>query len=565
MSLILSLVDQSTGPTSDTFNISWQHLLIINNRNVNNSERVVDFKLQYTTVQGNDWPQTNFQEVILNSRTYSNKNYNFSLETNAVVRIRLYLRTTRNIYVSNIITIDTRTKPSPPTNVRAVASGNNITVSWTNPTSTGGAPLTGTYVEYSYDGGSFWRSKLVSIFSGVGPVPPGGSYTFANLTRNNTYIFRTRAINQISRTSLSSSRTAPIYLPPNSGTDSFLFDKTTFNNIPNDPSRPSGYWRDLLIFAAEEWEKHIKLDPQVVDYLLRAIPNYRGISLASFQFFSQPASNEQVTLGTAGPTRFHPQSNGDPFSTQIYVDTFGMTINIHPDAAFLTESQDKGTMVHELGHALGFGYGWNRDVVALYGKHPSIAGVGEAGNRWQLRGTFRGPAFVNAQQAYNEMFSPNTNGGPFFRNRMPLMWNAGDYINRIAHWANSRNPVTRDTQLHPPIPSDIMSYGSFVGVNQTQITPVTVGVMLDLGYVPATDDLDPYQGSKKSRSLAGLQVASYKSQVLSGSETGYSTVFSVPSGINPNHLPSTPEPMTLSPIEIIFDNNKPVGVIEHLE
>lgn len=77
---------------------------------------------------------------------------------------------------------------SAPTNVSGVPGYESVALSWSAPTQTGGAPITGYFIRYSTDGGGSW-AQLPNTGS------TATSFTVTGLTSQAGYIFEVAAIN----------------------------------------------------------------------------------------------------------------------------------------------------------------------------------------------------------------------------------------------------------------------------------------------------------------------------------------------------------------------------------
>jgi Fibronectin type III domain len=93
-------------------------------------------------------------------------------------------------------TIPVRTAPTAPTSVSPSAGELQATLSWTAPTSVGGTPITGYFVEYKASGGS-WVTATSNTASA------STSYTVTGLLGATTYTFRVSAINAAGTSSVS--------------------------------------------------------------------------------------------------------------------------------------------------------------------------------------------------------------------------------------------------------------------------------------------------------------------------------------------------------------------------
>ena len=98
--------------------------------------------------------------------------------------------------------------PGVPTSLAGTAGNAEVSLSWTAPTSSGGASLTGYKVESSTNSGSSWSTVTADTES------TSTSYTATSLTNGTGYMFRVSAINSVgtgstSDTTSSTPRTTP--------------------------------------------------------------------------------------------------------------------------------------------------------------------------------------------------------------------------------------------------------------------------------------------------------------------------------------------------------------------
>lgn len=96
---------------------------------------------------------------------------------------------------SNVVAATTQTSvPGMPGNLRATAAGRNqINLSWTAPTTTGGLSIGGYVVETSSNGGLNWRVLTTSLSAG------STSYSHTGLTPGTTHHYRVAAVNSRGR------------------------------------------------------------------------------------------------------------------------------------------------------------------------------------------------------------------------------------------------------------------------------------------------------------------------------------------------------------------------------
>jgi outer membrane protein OmpA-like peptidoglycan-associated protein len=109
-----------------------------------------------------------------------------------------------------------------PTGVTATAGNATATVSWTAPTSNGGAAITDYAIEYSSDSGATWSAFAHTASTAT-------SATVTGLVNGKTYVFRIKAVNSVGQSAAASSSsvtpTAPVVEPVQKSTS----DRTTFS------------------------------------------------------------------------------------------------------------------------------------------------------------------------------------------------------------------------------------------------------------------------------------------------------------------------------------------------
>ena len=92
---------------------------------------------------------------------------------------------------SNIIEVTPSTIPGPPTSISAFGCDNQqVLVTWSPPTDTGGATITSYNLQYSTSSTGPWLTPTPSSVS-----PPTTSYTFTGLTNGTQYYFQVQAVN----------------------------------------------------------------------------------------------------------------------------------------------------------------------------------------------------------------------------------------------------------------------------------------------------------------------------------------------------------------------------------
>jgi outer membrane protein OmpA-like peptidoglycan-associated protein len=109
-----------------------------------------------------------------------------------------------------------------PTGVTATAGNATATVSWTAPTSNGGAAITDYAIEYSSDNGATWSAFAHTASTAT-------SATVTGLVNGKAYVFRIKAVNSVGQSAAASSSsvtpTAPVVEPVQKSAS----DRTTFS------------------------------------------------------------------------------------------------------------------------------------------------------------------------------------------------------------------------------------------------------------------------------------------------------------------------------------------------
>lgn len=211
--------------------------------------------------------------------------------------------------------------------------------------------------------------------------------------------------------------------------------------------------RGLFESAASRWERVLvgdltsqatdvgQVDDMVIDALADAVDGAFGI------------------LAFASPTQLRPEGDPDQFLPVRGSMTF--------DTADIDDPGLYETILHEMGHALGF-------TANIWDSLGLVTGLGLAAPR------FLGE---NATAAYNEIFFGITDStDPEYRRDVPLEGNQSPPGSRDSHWRES----VFDTELMTPY-----SEGAATG---EPLSRVTVAAFQDMGYTVnpgAADDFDP--------------------------------------------------------------------------
>jgi hypothetical protein len=220
--------------------------------------------------------------------------------------------------------------------------------------------------------------------------------------------------------------------------------------------------RDACDWAAQRWSQVITGDlPDVFD-------SQRGVSVDDLRITVQEGllrggNGSGGALANAGPVAFRPGIAGLPWDAVAGIDPY--------DAS---DPQLRNIVLHEFGHALGFGI--------------SGDGLPNFYSRFVVGDGFTGS---NALQAYRSLFGNSATAVP--------LETGGGAGTVGAHW---RESVLR-TEL-------MTGYSEAPGVTMA-LSSITVGAMQDMGYVVNPAAADPYtapgQSSPQGQQLSRFEVA----------------------------------------------------------
>ena len=116
-------------------------------------------------------------------------------------------------YVTNTATTaaDTTTAPAAPTGLTADAGDTTVTLTWTAPSATGGADITGYEVRQSTTSGTYDDTNPWTAISDSATLT---EYTVVGLTNDTAYFFQVRAVNSVGEGEASNEATATPALDP---------------------------------------------------------------------------------------------------------------------------------------------------------------------------------------------------------------------------------------------------------------------------------------------------------------------------------------------------------------
>ena len=193
-----------------------------------------------------------------------------------------------------------------PTNVAGTPGYESVALSWTAPTQTGGAPVTGYFIRYSTDGGGSWAQ-----------MPNTGSTatsaTVGNLTSQAGYIFEVAAINSVG-TSAWSAASSLIYpeLDPGAPTDlvavsAYQAVDLTWRAPPASPVPVTGYLVRYTDDSGATWSTPVATGSTATTYL------YAGLTQATYLVFEVAAVSATGTSAWSAPTGpISPEARSSP-------------------------------------------------------------------------------------------------------------------------------------------------------------------------------------------------------------------------------------------------------------
>lgn len=158
------------------------------------------YKVEYSSNSGSTWTSAT------NNTGSTSTSYTATGLTNGtayIFRVSAINSAGTGTASSNSSAVTPSTTPGAPTSVAGTAGNAQVALTWTAPTSTGGAAISGYKIEYSANNGSSWTTATSNTGS------TSTSYTATGLTNLTTYLFKVSAIN-VAGTGTASSNSASI-------------------------------------------------------------------------------------------------------------------------------------------------------------------------------------------------------------------------------------------------------------------------------------------------------------------------------------------------------------------
>jgi len=233
-----------------------------------------------------------------------------------------------------------------------------------------------------------------------------------------------------------------------------LFNKASWTSSIPEP------YRTYFNQAADRWNTYIKYNPQVRSQIPNLYPGWNGLALRTGGYAELNDSTSNI-IASCGPYNFV-DLNGGPMPTWMNAVNFSVTINKYWETQF-SAADWLNIITHELGHALGIGIFWQKELEP-YGAVPPVDSF--------LDGT----VYTGTQTAYNTV-SQST------RNKTPLE-DSGGAGTISAHWENNFRPSSAagsNGVSYAGVVDELM-VGSIAPGNRRIISALSIQNLLDYGY-----------------------------------------------------------------------------------
>lgn len=248
-----------------------------------------------------------------------------------------------------------------------------------------------------------------------------------------------------------------------------LFDKTSWNDVIT-PLGSYGvyYWLDLV---SAEWTKYLNIDSKIFTAIRKIKPAWKGITLNSLNIINDPSKTYDAKCGPAEYIRSYPILSDLTFYRNTTI-SFNLEINL----ANSSSVDWYNLLLHELGHALGFGI--NEYMSPYLNPYPDLI----KNKKSVVPYSYIGKGGLKKYNQYFEFKSP----------RQFIPCSLDDNNQYLIHFADTRNLSTSYTRFHPSLKftdkkSDIMIKPNLA---LSQVGPVSVGVLAETGYHQIADPPD---------------------------------------------------------------------------
>jgi hypothetical protein len=185
----------------------------------NGGASISDYTIQYSSNSGVTW--TTFSH--LESAAMIASVTGLTNGTSYVFRVAAINNVGSSAYSATSAAAIPRTTPDAPTNLSGTFADSAVALTWTAPSSNGGAAISDYTIQYSTNGGNSWVT-----FSRTASAATSASVT--SLTNGASYVFRVGAVNNVGR-----------------GTYSAVSDSVTPRAVPTAPTAVTGAFGDTQV------------------------------------------------------------------------------------------------------------------------------------------------------------------------------------------------------------------------------------------------------------------------------------------------------------------------------
>jgi titin len=150
----------------------------------NGGSAITDYTIQYSSNGGSSWSTFPRSASIATAATVTG----LSNGTSYLFQVAAVNIVGAGSRSSSSSAVTPRTVPAVPTSVVGAADSRQVSLSWTEPSSNGGSPITDYTIQYSSNGGSNWTTFPHSASTAT-------TATVRSLTNGTSYLFKVAAVN----------------------------------------------------------------------------------------------------------------------------------------------------------------------------------------------------------------------------------------------------------------------------------------------------------------------------------------------------------------------------------
>lgn len=205
----------------------------------NGGAAITDYVIDYSTNVGATWTTFDHPPSASTSATITGLTNGLSY----IFRVAAVNSTGTGQYSLYSQAAVPATLPDAPTSVSASISGSNINLSWTAPSSNGGAAITDYTVQYSSNAGTSWTTFSDATSSVTNTVVTG-------LALGSTYVFRVAAVNKVG-SSVYSANSASVFFALIPSAPASIQAISTNNSIQLSWSTPSANGSAIIDFTVQ--------------------------------------------------------------------------------------------------------------------------------------------------------------------------------------------------------------------------------------------------------------------------------------------------------------------------